>query len=121
MKILYRFRVGALAVAAILHNELIVSSPSVFEGLKYNGLLCNIAWEWFWAFERWEVAYCSCGVYGATCNVLLEPFVRLRTGWAKDQNRRSVGRALDWVGAKKSAIAFLFLFIVINEMKQTNM
>ena len=48
MQILYRFWVGALAVAAILHNELIVSSHSVFDGLNYNGLLCNIAWEWFW-------------------------------------------------------------------------
>jgi hypothetical protein len=47
MQILYRFWVGALAVAAILHNELIVSSHSVFDGLNYNGLLCNIAWEWF--------------------------------------------------------------------------
>ena len=48
MKTLFLFRVGALAVAAILHNELIVSSHSVFDGLNYNGLLCNIAWEGFW-------------------------------------------------------------------------
>ena len=34
--------------------------------------------------------------------------------FGKSQKRRSVGRALDWVGAKRSAIAFLFLFIVIN-------
>ena len=82
MKILYRFRVGALAVAAILHNELIVSSPSVFEGLKYNGLLCNIAWEWFWAFERWETAYCNCGACGATCNVLLKRWQKTETAGA---------------------------------------
>ena len=48
MKTLFLFRVGALAVAAILHNELIVSSHSVFDGLNYNGLLCNIALEGFW-------------------------------------------------------------------------
>jgi hypothetical protein len=48
MKTLFLFWVGAVAVAAILHNELIVSSHSVFDGLNYNGLLCNIAWEWFW-------------------------------------------------------------------------
>jgi len=68
-----------------------------------------------------EIAYCSCGVYGASCNVLLEPFGKLRTGKAEALKRRSVGRALAWVGAKRSAIAFLFLFIVINEMKQTKM
>ena len=96
MKTLYRFRAGALAVAAILHNELIVSSPVVFTGLNYNGLLCNIAWEWFWSFERWEVAYCSCGVYGATCNVLLERWQKTKTagalaerwlGWAQKSQR----------------------------------
>jgi len=48
MQILYRFWVGAAGVAAILHNELIVSSHSVFDGLNYNGLLCNIALEGFW-------------------------------------------------------------------------
>ena len=48
MQIQFLFRVGALAVAAILHNKLIVSSPVVFTGLNYNGLLCNIALEWFW-------------------------------------------------------------------------
>lgn len=32
----------------------------------------------------------------------------------KSQKHRSVGRALAWVGAKRSATAFLFLFIVIN-------
>ena len=59
-------------MAAILHNELMMQCQRGSLVLKHNGLLCNIAWEWFWAFERWEVAYCSCGVYGATCNVLLE-------------------------------------------------
>ena len=59
MQILYRFWVGAAGVAAILHNELIVSSHSVFDGLNYNGLLCNIAWGVVFAsflalvFERW--------------------------------------------------------------------
>ena len=96
MKILYRFRVGALAVAAILHNELMMQCQRCSLVLKHNGLLCNIAWEWFWAFERWEVAYCSCGVYGATCNVLLERWQKTKTagalaerwtGWAQKGQR----------------------------------
>ena len=74
--------------------------------LNHNGLLCNIAWGWFWAFERWEVAYCSCGVYGASYNVLLERWQKPKTTGALAERWQSVGR----VGAKRSAIAFLFLF-----------
>ena len=44
---------------AILHNKLIVQGVAYPTGLHYNGLLCNIAWEWFlcWiqalVFWRW--------------------------------------------------------------------
>ena len=59
MQIQFLFRVGALDVAAILHNEIIVRVPRGSGRLTYNvASLCNIAWGWFWAFERWETAYC---------------------------------------------------------------
>lgn len=74
--------------------------------LNHNGLLCNIAWGWFWAFERWEVAYCSCGVYGASYNVLLER-------WQKPKTTGAL--AVRWLGGRKKVsdsvpISFLGLF-----------
>ena len=49
MQIQFLFRVGALDVAAILHNEIIVRVPRGSGRLTYNvASLCNIAWGWFW-------------------------------------------------------------------------
>ena len=48
MQIQFLFRVGALDVAAILHNEIIVRVPRGSGRLTYNvASLCNIAWGWF--------------------------------------------------------------------------
>ena len=47
MKIQFLFRVGALDVAAILHNEPYNFETAGFAGLNYKSLLCNIAWGWF--------------------------------------------------------------------------
>ena len=74
--------------------------------LNHNGLLCNIALGWFWAFERWEVAYCNCGVYGASYNVLLERWQKPKTTGALAER---------WLGGRKKVsdsvpISFLGLF-----------
>ncbi len=79
--------------------------------LNHNGLLCNIAWGWFWAFERWEVAYCSCGVYGASYNVLLERWQKPKTTGALAER---------WTGrAQKGQSRFFcgtFLFFIIRSI-----
>ena len=58
MKIQFLFRVGAVDVAAILHNMIMERVPRGSGRLNYNAILCNIAWGWFWALERGETAYC---------------------------------------------------------------
>ena len=84
---------GSVGCAVILHNEIIVRVPRGSGCLTYNvASLCNIAWGWFWAFVRWEVAYCSCGVYGASYNVLLERWQKPKTTGALAER---------WLGGRK--------------------
>ena len=87
--------------------------------LNHNGLLCNIAWGWFWAFERWEVAYCSCGVYGASYNVLLERWQKPKTTGALAER---------WLGGRKKvsdsvpifSLAYLISTFINHSEKRRN-
>lgn len=72
--------------------------------LNHNGLLCNIAWGVVLGFRALEVAYCSCGVYGASCNVLQERWLKPKTTGAL---------AVRWLGGRKKVsdsvpISFFF-------------
>ena len=94
---------------AILHNELIVKGVAYPEGLHYNGLLCNIAWGWFWAFERWVAAYCFFCLTGIS---ILTEGKKTMCCWSVGKSPKPQERwgALDGAGAKRSAIAFLLFF-----------
>jgi hypothetical protein len=107
MKTLFLFRVGALAVAAILHNELIVSSHSVFDGLNYNGLLCNIAWEWFWLSSVGKQLFTFFIKRKKTIIKANKKSKVLLLRWEKPKPQER-WQSVGWVGAKRSAIAFLF-------------